>query len=207
MAVGVVGDLSRALDKKLAPFCDPIIEIFLANLRNQQVARSVKPHILACFGDIALQIAGEFERFLHLTMTILGQAAVTTSNYNADDEEMVDHINHLRESILDAYTGIVQGLSADGKQQLLVQPSYLQPMVAMLMAIAEDPNADEGVVKRTIGLVGDLGSHLGEKVAAAIGFNNLWVQHLYKGLNDWSDETKRVATYTKSVLDRLPAAR
>jgi len=207
VAVGVVGDLSRALEKKLAPFCDPIIEIFLANLRNQQVARSIKPHILACFGDIALQIGGEFERFLHLTMTILGQAAVTTSNYNAGDEEMVDHINHLRESILDAYTGIVQGLSADGKQNLLVQPPYLQPLVAMLMAIAEDPNAEEGVVKRTIGLVGDLGSQLGDKVAAAIGFNNLWVQHLYKGLADWSDETKRVAAYTRSVLERLPAPR
>lgn len=207
VAVGVVGDLSRALEKKLAPFCDPIVEIFLANLRNQQVARSIKPHILACFGDIALQIGGEFERFLHLTMTILGQAAVTTSNYNANDEEMVNHINHLRESILDAYTGIVQGLSADGKQALLVQPSYLQPLVAMLMAIAEDPNADEGVVKRTIGLVGDLGAQLGDKVAAAIGFNNLWVQHLYKGAADWSDETKRVAAYTKSVLERLPVSR
>ncbi len=203
VAVGVVGDLSRALEKKLAPFCDPIIEIFLVNLRNQDVSRAVKPHILACFGDVALQIGGEFERFLHVTMTILGQAAMTTSNYNADDDEMVEHINHLRESILDAYTGIVQGLSADNKQGLLVQPAYLQPLVSLLMAISEDPNSEEAVLKRSIGLVGDLGSKLGDKVAAAIGFNNLWVQHLYKNIDEYSDETKKIASYTRSVLERL----
>lgn len=203
VAVGVVGDLSRALERKLAPFCDPIVEIFLMNLRNVDVSREVKPHILACFGDIALQIGGEFERFLHVTMTILGQAAMTTSNYNAEEEDMVEHINHLRESILDAYTGIVQGLSADNKQGLLVQPAYLQPLVALLMAISEDPHSDEGVIKRTIGLVGDLGSKLGDKVASAIGFNNLWVQHLYKDMDEYGEETKKIAAYTRQVLERL----
>jgi len=203
VAVGVVGDLARALDKSFAPFCDPIIEIFLVNLRKVECGREVKPHILACFGDIALQIGGEFERFLHVTMTILGQAAVTTSNYNADDEEMVLHINTLRESILDAYTGIVQGLSGDNKQMLLVQPAYLQPLIALLMAISEDPHSEEGVVRRSIGLVGDLGAKLGDKVAAAIGFNNHWVRELYKDMEGYEQETQAVAAYTKTVLEKL----
>lgn len=165
VAVGVVGDLTRALERDLAPHCAPIVEIFLQNLRNNEVNRSIKPHILACFGDVAFQIGGEFERYLHHTMTILGQAAMTTTNYNADDDDMVEHINNLRESILDAYTGIVQGLAADSKQQLLMQPTYLQPLVSLLMAIAADPHSEESVIKRAIGLVGDLGNHLKVRTA------------------------------------------
>lgn len=195
----MVGDLCRALEKQLTPFCPAIIEIFLQNLRNQEVHRQIKPHILACFGDVAFQIGGEFERFLHHTMTILGQAAMTTTNYNADDEELREHIAHLRESILDAYTGIVQGLSADRKQHLLVQPTYLQPVIHLLIAIAQDAHSEEPVIKRAIGLVGDLGSNLGDKVSAAIGVNVAWIQSLYKNIDSYSDETKKIAAYTKQV--------
>lgn len=206
VAVGVVGDLCRALEKQLTPFCAPIIEIFLQNLRNQEVHRSIKPHIIACFGDIAFQIAGEFERFLHHTMTILGQAAMTTTNYNAEDEELREHIANLREAILDAYTGIVQGLSVDRKQQLLVQPAYLQPVIHLLIAISSDLHSEEGVIKRSIGLVGDLGSNLGDKVASAIGVGVGWIQNLYKNIDHYSDETKKVAAYTRQVCSHYSSS-
>ena len=43
-----------------------------------------------------------------------------------------------------------------------------------------------------------------DKVSAAIGFHNPWVQTLFRNVDSYSDDTKKVAAYTKQVLDRLP---
>lgn len=59
--VNLVVDLVRALEKNIAQFCPEIIDVFLSNLKNQAVHRSVKPHILACLGDIALNLGAQFE--------------------------------------------------------------------------------------------------------------------------------------------------
>ncbi|CAF4366514.1 unnamed protein product, partial [Rotaria magnacalcarata] len=60
-AVGVVGDLSRSLLDKLAPYCDHIMTHLLNCLGDDKLHRSVKPQILSTFGDIALAIGGYFK--------------------------------------------------------------------------------------------------------------------------------------------------
>jgi importin subunit beta-1 len=56
----VVGDISRALEDKILPFCDGIMTVLLKDLSNSQLNRSVKPPIFSCFGDIALGIGEIF---------------------------------------------------------------------------------------------------------------------------------------------------
>ena len=103
VAVGVVGDICRALGDKILPYCDVIVGLLNENLRVRYTARSrlntdglflllllfcflqnpsvnrlVKPPILSCFGDIALAISGKFEKYLPLVMNMLQQASTTT---------------------------------------------------------------------------------------------------------------------------------
>lgn len=98
VAVGVVGDICRALGEKIFPYCDVIVGLLNENLRvssprfsfifpysdiffflqNPNVNRLVKPPILSCFGDIALAISGKFEKYLPLVMNMLQQASTTT---------------------------------------------------------------------------------------------------------------------------------
>jgi len=190
----------------MTPFVERIIQIFLENCRNQEVKMSTKPHILSCFGDIAFQIGGAFDRFLQPVMTILMQAAETTARYDRDDEDMIEHINVLRESILDAYIGIVQGLSSDGKQDILLQPVpitpmqqmvYLNPVVQLLQLVAQDDHSSEAVIQRSIGLIGDLGSNLKGKVAQLRGYK--WVQDLLASATTLNETTQKTAQYTKAV--------
>jgi importin subunit beta-1 len=73
IAIGLVGDISRALNEGVAPYCDEIMTYLLQHLQNPSVHRTIKPAVLSCFGDIALAISGHFEAYLQATMTALFQ--------------------------------------------------------------------------------------------------------------------------------------
>merc|ERR1711988_356699 len=107
------GDICRALEVKVLPYCDEMVHLLLRNLQNPALNRNVKPPILSCFGDIALAVGGQFEKYLQVTMSMLVQASSTPVDMaNAD---LVEYLNSLREGIFEAYTGILQGLRADNK--------------------------------------------------------------------------------------------
>lgn len=74
-AVGVVGDLCRALGENVAGYCDIIVQKLLEALQAANLDRAVKPEILAVLGDIALAVGEGFVKYLPFTMTMLMQAA------------------------------------------------------------------------------------------------------------------------------------
>ena len=74
-AVGLTGDICRALKNKVLPYCDEIVMSLLENLRDSTVHRSVKPQILSVFGDIALSIGPEFKKYLDVVLQMLAQAS------------------------------------------------------------------------------------------------------------------------------------
>jgi importin subunit beta-1 len=106
VAVGVVGDLCRALSKSIMPYCDDIMHCLLELLQSPVLNRSVKPHVISVFADIAMAIEGDFERYVKIILGILKQAGEV--NITTDDEDLIEYINTLRNSILEAYTGILQ---------------------------------------------------------------------------------------------------
>ena len=71
-----------------------------------------------------------------------------------------------RSSVLEAYTGILQGLFADNKEQLFLQ--FCEPVIAFIDVIAADPNKEEEVTNAAVGVVGDLASRLGDKLGNVI---------------------------------------
>ncbi|KAI9070416.1 hypothetical protein K1719_047621, partial [Acacia pycnantha] len=75
ITVGVVGDVCRALEEKILPYCDGIMTQLLKDLSSNQLHRSVKPPIFSCFGDIALAIGENFEKYLLYAMPMLQSAA------------------------------------------------------------------------------------------------------------------------------------
>lgn len=160
VAVGVVGDLCRALNKQLFPLCDDIINCLLELLQSQSLNRTVKPHVLAVFADIAMAIEADFERYANIVLEVLMQASLV--NIDKDDEDVIEYINSLRESVLEAYTGILQGLLTDKKQDALIP--YLDRILDFISRCACDEFRNSSVVKAVIGLLGDLGQAFGPRM-------------------------------------------
>lgn len=135
VTVGVVGDICRALEEKVLPWCDGIMTQLLKDLSSNQLHRSVKPPIFSCFGDISLAIGENFEKYLMYAMPMLQSAAELSSHTSGADDEMIEYTNLLRNGILEAYSGIFQGFKNSPKTQLLIPyaPHILQFLDLMYM--------------------------------------------------------------------------
>lgn len=115
MAIGLVSDISRALNEKVQPYCDTFMNLLLSVLRTS--TNQLKPAILETFGDIAQAIGTHFDTYLTVVGGVLQQASsVTTSSDLSYD--MVDYIVSLREGIMDAWGGIL--LTYKGKPQSML---------------------------------------------------------------------------------------
>jgi len=201
-AVGTTGDLCRALDNCILPFCDELIQCLLESLQNPELNRQVKPSVLSCFGDVALAIGGNFEKYLCATLQMLEQAGLTT--VPEDDEELVEYLTVLQESVLEAYTGIVQGLKEGGKTAVLMgssaqtHGSFLPKVFSFLDLIArsvDERKVDHGVVKHAVGLIGDLADITPRGPASEL-FKSPCVVFLMRTVRD-----TQIYKYTKSKVD------
>ena len=61
VTIGTIGDVARAIEEQITPYCDQLMVLLLSNLANPAVHRMVKPPILMAFGDLALAIGDKFE--------------------------------------------------------------------------------------------------------------------------------------------------
>ena len=137
ISVGVVGDICRALDDKILPFCDGIMSQLLKNLSDSRLHRSVKPPIFSCFGDMALAIGENFEKYLPYVTPMLQGAAELCSHLSLQDEEMLEYGNQLRTCIFDGYSGILQGFK-NSKPDLMVP--YASHILQFIETVFKDKN-------------------------------------------------------------------
>ena len=155
VTVGVVGDICRALDAKVEPYCESIVYLLLRDLGSDKLHRDVKPPILSCFGDIALAIGPAFEKYLPYVVNMLQSATQLSMSTNSDDEDMVDYNNELRNGIFEAYAGILQGFKSDPSKLAHVK-EHVPFVLEFIERVAADPHRDEAVTRSMVGVLGDM---------------------------------------------------
>ncbi|KAJ4842329.1 Importin subunit beta-1 [Turnera subulata] len=200
VTVGVVGDVCRALEDKILPYCDGIMTQLLKDLSSNQLHRSVKPPIFSCFGDIALAIGESFEKYLMYAMPMLQSAAELSAHTSGADDEMTEYTNSLRNGILEAYSGILQGFKNSPKTQLLIPyaPYILQFLDSMYM----EKDMDDVVFKTAIGVLGDLADTLGSNVGTLIQQSLSSKDFLNECLSSDDPMIKESAEWAKLAISR-----
>lgn len=191
-AVGLTGDMCRGLKVKILPYCDDIMTLLLENLANPSLHRTVKPQILSVFGDMALSIGVEFKKYLEVSLQMLLHASQCQVDRN--DFDNVDYLNELRESVLEAYTGIIQGLKGvdeEPNQEIFLMQPHITYIVSFIEAIAKETEVSDNHIGIIAGLIGDLCTAFGPPFLPLV--ENEHIQQLL------SEGSKSRATRTKSL--------
>ncbi|KAF8901570.1 armadillo-type protein [Mucidula mucida] len=195
VAVGIIGDISRALGEQSAQYAHSFMTVLLENLQSEVLNRNVKITILSCFGDIALAIGPNFEPFLETTMSVLKQAGGL--EVNPLDYDLVDYVAQLREGILEAYTGIVTGLKNTPKVEILLP--YANAILELIFHSLSDEERSESVVKLSCGLIGDLADCFpsGQLKAALL---QQWVANELRARTRMNSETKKTMRWAREMV-------
>lgn len=202
-AVGLTGDICRGLKGKILPYCDEIMSLLLENLNNTNLHRNVKPQILSVFGDMALSIGPEFKKYLQIVLQMLLHASQCQVDPN--DFDMVDYLNELRESVLEAYTGIIQGLKGTDKKPNLdvnLMEPHISYIVTFIATIAQDPELPDTNIAIIAGLMGDLCNAFGPPFLQLID-NEQINQLLQAGRNSRTTRTKTLSNWAFKEINKL----
>ncbi|KAF8548410.1 ARM repeat-containing protein [Imleria badia] len=194
VAVGIIGDISRALSDQSAQYAGAFMNVLLENLQSEVLNRNVKISILSCFGDIALAINVGFEPYVDTTMGVLRQAGALQPN--PLDFDLVDYVTQLREGILEAYTGIVTGFKNTDKVQLLLPHS--SNILELIQRCLGDDEHSETTVKLCFGLLGDLADCFPNGQLKQLLLSE-WIASELRNKRGWSQETKKTMRWAREV--------
>ncbi|KAL2901998.1 Importin subunit beta-1 [Bienertia sinuspersici] len=200
ITVGVVGDICRALDDKILPYCDGIMSLLLKDLSSGDLHRSVKPPIFSCFGDIALAIGAQFEKYLSYAIPMLQSASQVCAQMDTNDDEIMEYGNLLRRSIFEAYSGILQGLK-DAKPELLVP--HAKHLLQFLEFVVRDKQRDESVTKAAIAVLGDLADALGQNAKILFKDCSFYVEFIHECLESGDEQLKDTALWTQGMIGHV----
>ncbi|NWT31427.1 IMB1 protein, partial [Cardinalis cardinalis] len=212
-AVGLVGDLCRALQSNILPFCDEVMQLLLENLGWEEFSGNVSclatPHGLnggqEVLGARALG-SGGMQCRIWKTRGLELKASLCPCVCPQSDYDMVDYLNELREGCLEAYTGIIQGLKGDQEN---VHPDVMlvQPRVEFILSyidhIAGDEDHTDGVVACAAGLIGDLCTAFGKDVLKLVEARPMIHELLTEGRRSKTNKTKTLATWATKELRKL----
>jgi importin subunit beta-1 len=197
IAVSILGDLCSALGDRILPYCDEIITVLLQNLQSNAINRDVKPSIISAFGDVAMAIQVEFEKYLKYVGLVLKQAS--EAQIDPSNDEMVQYLNLLRESIFESYIGILQGLK---KYKPEAFNPYVDGLIEFLKTVASDANTDQEVFRCAVSVIGDLANVYGLKIRQLL--SQPWISQLVKDAIDSDEpETKKQGLWAAKQLKRI----
>lgn len=203
VAVGVTGEICRALGKQLCPYAEKIVYHLLEALKSATLDRSVKPTILTCFGDIAMSIKSDFEVYLKQVMECMKQAAESSVNMTvtSEDFDTLDWLHVLRESVLEAYVGIVSGMRDEDKQDLLMP--YIDWVLSFCEVMVDRQTGGsmivEDMTKPMLGLMGDLADAIPQ--FKQVVSQKAWLKAMVdQGLASSDVRTKEVCSWAGNVI-------
>ncbi|KAJ3110763.1 karyopherin beta [Phlyctochytrium bullatum] len=164
LVIKLTRDICRSIDTEVVPYCHDYMQLLVENLQ---------PAILSCFGDVALAIGGGFELFI----SAIHHFNPDVKNLSADE---MDYYNILREGILEAYVGIVQGLAGANKVGLL--RDYIEIVFAFMRSIYLEQEkfqreTPDSLLTTMVGLLGDIAEAFPQKSLMSV-YTEPWIVKL-----------------------------
>ncbi|OBZ74428.1 Importin subunit beta-1 [Grifola frondosa] len=185
VAVGIIGDISRALNEQSAQYAGAFMGVLLENLQSDVLNRNVKISILS--------------RTSH-TMGVLRQAGALQPN--PLDIDLVEYVAALREGIVEAYTGIVSGFKNTEKVTVLIP--YVPDILELLQRCLTDSERTDASVKQAVGLIGDLADSFPDGQIKPYLLSE-WIMGQLRTKTRYPVETKTTMRWAREMVKRATA--
>lgn len=224
-SVGLTGDICRALKHMMVPYCDEIMSVLMNDLAEPNLHRSVKPQILSAFGDMALSIGTDFLKYLNVVLDMLRAASnlqvrMTKLTYfrrgaitkaflilqvDPTSLDMNEYIHELRESVLEAYTGIIQGLKGveqTANNDVYHMEPHLMHIIGFIKRIAQEGEVSDSMMASAAGVIGDLCSSFGPRLYPILD-DVIITQFLAEGKRSKGQRTKMLCTWAAKEIKKI----
>ncbi|PKA67275.1 Transportin-1 [Apostasia shenzhenica] len=203
ISVGVVGDICHALNDDVLPYCNGIMSNLLKDLSNSMLHKSVKPPIFSCFGDIAVAIGENFEKYIPYVIPMLQGAAELCANLDSSDEDMMEYRNQLRRGIFEAYSGILQGFRTSKASLMMPHANHL---LRFIETVFRDNYRDDGVTKAAVEVIGDLADVMGDSVKLLFKDTTFHLAFLKECFHSDDEQLKETAVWAQGMIERVLAS-
>lgn len=218
-SIGVVSDLCQSTGKLVAPYCDEWI-VALMEVLKSSIAPSIKSQVLSVFGDIAMAIGADFEKYLNTVLETMIDAVTTSvhmqnnsqmAHSNHTNYDLIEYLNDLWENILEGYVGIVQAFKGDDKDKpnqnviRLLQPhvNYINQFLLQVASRCDD--LPDSVICRAAGLIGDLISAFGADMLPLC--EHMHIQQLFnRGKKSRLNKTKTLVNFALKEMKRVKSS-
>jgi len=164
IAIGLAGDIVEAVGSKIKPIADNLVQHFLNLLQSADLMRDVKPRVIHAIGGMALALGKDFQRYLRHVMGMLQKMALY--KFEDPDEDDIEFMNQLRESLLETYTSIFAGLSDENAQNLF-RP-YVDSVWQLICVVGKDEDTEDSVLISAVSLVGDIAKGFGSQATGLV---------------------------------------
>ncbi|EDV54520.1 importin subunit beta [Drosophila erecta] len=202
-SVGLTGDIFRALKDLMMPYANEIMTVLINNLAEPSLHRSVKPQILSAFGDVALSIGSNFLTYLNMVLDML--RAASNLQTDANNFDMNEYINELRESVLEAYTGIMQGLKGVDQTphpDVMHMEPHLMHIISFIKRIAQEGDVSDSMLASAAGFIGDLCTSFGPRLYPLLD-DAIITQFLAEGKRSKAQRTKMLCTWAVKEIKKI----
>mmetsp|Transcript_13724 Transcript_13724/g.54304 ORF Transcript_13724/g.54304 Transcript_13724/m.54304 type:complete len:857 (+) Transcript_13724:123-2693(+) len=189
----------KAYDMDQGVFLNTVVGTLLDNLKRPQLANEAKPPIIGAFGDVAVGAGKNFVVYFEPVMAVL-QIASNFEVKDMSDEDLVDHLLELRESVLDTYEMVISSMTSCGTHGSLLK--YLPKLFEFLRKLDHEvPLRTAEIVCHVVGLVGDVAKSFGAEAKPYLA--EPWVTQLVRKASSHSPDTKKAAKYAQKQLSRV----
>lgn len=134
-------------------------------------------------------------------MPMLQSAAELSARTAGGDDEIIEYTNSLRNGILEAYSGILQGFKSTPKTQLLLP--HARHILSFIDSVYQEKDMDDACMKAATGVLGDLADTLGSSAASLIQQFPSFRELLNECLSSEDHSIKQSAEWAKLALSRV----
>ena len=195
-----VGDIARALSDKIVPFLPDFIPLLLSNLEKADISTEIKIQSISSLADLASNSRGAFLPYLQQVLHYIDQAAEVSATpiKETENPDLWEYLIELRESILQFYVGLMQGLGEAKQEDNIL--GYVPKIVDFALFSTQEvlrPTQDMHI--NALGLLGDIATAFRDRVKNVVMAAPV-LQYVQRWANSPSPRIHEVAIWTQSAI-------